>query len=238
MLTFIDISNWKSDLNPDAVYGNVGGVVMKATGGTSFVDKYCDGFVQAAIRMNKPWGFYHYAHDVSPSGSAVEEAEFFYRNCENYFGHGIPILDWEEDSCSVDWVNTFVEKIHEWTGVWCWIYANPWRFNQGGVNSDCDRWVASYPAVEHPSFDDAMGWDCPSADGSICAWQFCSDGIVNGYDGVLDCNLFYGDEVAWKSYALGYPYVESDSDSGTCDGTPSDTVTLSGGGYEVTVKKI
>lgn len=233
-MRFIDISNWKSDLNPDKVYPNVDAVVMKATGGTSFVDKYCDGFVQAAKRLGKPWGFYHYAHDVSHSGSAVEEAEFFYKNCLNYFGEGIPILDWEEDSCSVDWVNTFVEKIHEWTGVWCWIYGNPWRFNQGGVNSECDRWVASYPNYSHPSFEVAEGWNCPSAAGSICAWQYCSDGIVDGYDGVLDCNLFYGDLVAWKSYAKGSPWSEGDSDS-----VPDDnSVTLEGDGYRVTVERI
>lgn len=234
MLRFIDISNWKSDLNPDSVYPNVDAVVMKATGGTSFVDRYCDGFVQAAKRLGKPWGFYHYAHDCSHSGSAVEEAEFFYKNCVNYFGEGIPILDWEEDSCSVEWVNTFVEKIHEWSGVWCWIYGNPWRFNQGGVNSDCDRWLASYPNVAHPSFEDAEGWDCPSADGSICAWQYCSDGYVAGYDGVLDCNLFYGDLIAWKSYAKGSPWSE---DNGADSGSVDSGVTLEGEGYRVTIER-
>lgn len=237
MLTFIDISNWKSDLNPDSVYPNVDAVIMKATGGTTFVDKTCDSFVQAAIRLDKPWGFYHYAHDGLYPGTAIEEAEFFYKNCMNYFGEGIPILDWEEDSVSVEWVNTFVEKIHDWTGVWCWIYANPWRFNQGGVNSDCDRWVASYPMVSHPTFEQAMGWDCPSADGSICAWQYCSDGYVDGYDGVLDCNLFYGDIVAWKSYAKGSPW-QAEPTQGEQGEDSDDSVTLEGSGYRVTVERV
>lgn len=231
MFGFIDISNWKSDLDADAVFPNVGGVVMKATGGTSFVDKTCDRFVQKARTLGKPWGFYHYAHDSGSKASAAEEAKFFYTNCRNYFGKGIPILDWEENTCSVEWVNTFVELIHKWTGVWCWIYANPWRFNQGGVNADCDRWVASYPSVAHPTYEDAAKWDCPTCDGSICAWQYCSDGYVKGYNGVVDSNVFYGNEKAWKSYALGRPYNE---DEVKTDASNPNTAVIDGISYDVT----
>lgn len=231
MLNFIDVSNWKSDLDPDAVFPNVNAVFMKATGGNYFVDKTCDKFVQAAKRLGKLWGFYHYAHDGTSRTSASEEARFFIDNCRNYFGEGIPCLDWEEDSVSVDWVNEFVEQVHTETGIWPWIYANPWRINQGGVNQDCDRWLASYPQVSHPTFAYAEAYASkPSADGSTCAWQFCSDGIINGYGGILDCNLFFGDEIAWKSYAQGSPYSENEP-------TSDEPVTLEGGGYKVTIEK-
>lgn len=233
MLDFIDISNWKSDLDPDSVFPSVDAVFMKATGGNYFVDKTCDRFVQAAKRLGKPWGFYHYAHDGTSRTSAEEEAKFFCDNCENYFGEGIPCLDWEEDTCDVDWVNAFVAYVHDRFGIWPWIYANPWRFNQGGVNQDCDRWLASYPQVSHPTFDFAKGCaNKPDADGPVCAWQFCSDGIVAGYNGVLDCNLFFGDVAAWKSYALGHPYTGERDDSGSGSAT-----VLEGGGYKVTIEK-
>lgn len=62
------------------------------------------------------------------------------------------------------------------------------------------RWITAYPSVSHPTFDQAETWEPPSADGVVGAWQFCSDGRLNGYGGDLDCDLFYGDESAWVKY--------------------------------------
>lgn len=196
MLTFIDISNWQRGIDLRSVLPNVDACVMKATEGLSFVDKCCDGFVSRCLLEGKPFGFYHYARN----NDAVQEAEYFVDNTLGYFNKGIPILDWEENQ-SVNWVNAFVRRVHDKTGIWPWIYANPWRFMQGGVEPNCMRWVASYPLVTHPTFEQAKGWDCPSCDQFVGAWQFCSDGRVSGYDGNLDCNLFYGTKEAWNKYA-------------------------------------
>lgn len=198
MIRFIDISNWQGDINLPALLPNVDGVVCKATEGTGFVDPYCDGWVQQCINAGKPWGFYHFAG----SDSASVEAEFFVRTCQGYFRKGIPILDWEGNQ-SVGWVNAFVDKVHSLTDVWPWIYGNPWRFNQGGVEPNCARWVAEYPGVTSPSFELAKSWECAEADGNVVAWQFCSDGRVSGYKGYLDCSLFYGTDKQWRAYALG-----------------------------------
>ena len=192
MLKVIDISNWQKGFDPSTA--PVDAVIVKATEGTTFVDPYCDGFVQKAKNAGKLWGFYHFAG----SENATAEADYFVSNCRNYFGEGIPILDWEGNQ-NVEWVNEFVRRIHDTTGVWPWIYGNPWRFNQGGVEPNCARWVASYPAVAHPTFAQAAGWKCPEANGNVVAWQFCSDGIVNGRE--LDCSLYYGDAVSWHAYA-------------------------------------
>ena len=209
MISFIDISNHQgreglTDLSP--LLPQVDAVIVKATQGTDFIDGYCDRYIQQLIAVGKPWGFYHFAGNNDP----VAEANYFYENTSNYFKHGIPILDWEDVYNSngvkiftqtVDWVNMFVRRIHELTGIWSWIYGNPWRFNQGGVEPNCMRWIAAYPSVAHPTFDQAETWKPPSADGVVGAWQFCSDGRLNGYDGDLDCDLFYGDESAWLKYA-------------------------------------
>ena len=233
MLNFIDISNWQRTLNPDAVYPNIDAVVCKATEGTTFVDRYCDGFVQAAKRMGKPFGFYHFAGN----SGATQEADYFISNCEGYFNDGIPVLDWE-GSQDVNWVNEFVRRVHEIKGVWCWIYANPWRFNQGGVESNCMRWVASYPNVAHPTFSDAQGWDTPSADGLVGAWQFCSDGRINGYDGNLDCNLFYGDKEAWCKYGNSNTAGSGDTGESSGDSPASDSVSvLENDEYKIMVER-
>ncbi len=199
MLSFIDISNHQgraglTDLSP--LLPQVGGVVVKATEGNNYVDTWCDRYVQQLDKVHKLWGFYHFGMNNDP----VEEADFFIRNTDNYFNVGIPVLDWEKDQ-TVAWVNAFVRRVHDKKDVWPWIYGNPWRFNQGGVEPNCMRWVAAYPNVEHPTFTQAETWEPPSTDGVVGAWQFCSDGRLNGWNGELDCNLFYGDATAWGKYA-------------------------------------
>lgn len=234
MLNFIDISSYQADLNLVAVSSSIQGVIVKATQGTTYVNPYCDRHYQQATSANLLRGFYHYAGIDKPEA----EAEYFWNNCRNYFRDGIPVLDWE-GAQSVDWVNRFVRHLKDISGIWCWIYANPWRFNQGGVEKNCARWVADYPAVSHPTFAQAANWYCPEADGNVVAWQFCSDGRLNGYSWNLDCSLYYGDEKSWLKYAgsnaLGS--VDAGSAGGNTVGSDAEPVTLTGGGYKVTIEK-
>lgn len=194
----IDISNWQAGINLAVVAPSVDFVIVKATEGIGFVDKQCDKFFQEAKRLGKKLGFYHFAR----TNNAIAEADFFYDNTKNYFGQAIPILDWEVDD-SVAWVNEFVNRIHELSGVWCWVYANPWRFNQGTVNLNCGRWIAGYP---YAITDVAYGIKNPMPNsykpknGLVCAWQFTSSCRIAGYNGTLDANVFYGDADAWDAY--------------------------------------
>lgn len=224
MLNFIDISSHQGDIDLSVL--PIDAVIIKATEATSYVNPYCDSKVQQAKQLGLPWGFYHFAQDNSPEA----EADYFIQNCEGYFGEGIPVLDWEVNQ-SVDWVNRFVARVHDVKGIWCVIYGNPWRFNQGGVEQNCGRWVASYPShLLYPNFDVDEG-ECPDTDGLVCAWQFASDGRLNGYDGNLDLNRFYGDNGAWAAYAGAKvvldpepapqpePTPQEPEKDGDCDGT-------------------
>lgn len=180
-----DVSNWQSGYSTDWLLSTSDFLIMKATEGLDFTDGYCDGWVQACRNAGHPWGFYHFARN----NDAIAEADYFVNSTVNYFGEGIPVLDWE-DGQSVAWVNAFVERVNERTGVWPWIYANPWRFQLGGVNENCGRWVASYPGGT-PSPDAR-----PAADGiPVCCWQYTST--------PLDKNYFYGDIETWRAYATG-----------------------------------
>lgn len=202
MIKFIDISHWQGGLDvPSVVHnGGLGGVVVKATEGLSYVDNTCDGFVQACIKNGIPFGYYHFARNYN----AADEAEFFRKNTTGYERKGIPILDWE-DGQSIDWVNKFVEHYHELTGIWPWVYGNAWRFNQGTVNTNCGRWVAGYPSNGITDINYGLSNDCkyPVNNGAICAWQFSSSVRIPGYDGRLDGDVFYGDVAAWNKYATG-----------------------------------
>lgn len=196
MLNFIDISNWQKGLNLSDYTSQISSVVVKATEGLTYVDPSCDGFVQQAINLDLPFGFYHFGRN----NNAADEAIFFVENTKGYFEkspHGIPILDWE-DNQSISWVNEFVETVHKLTGIWCWVYGNAWRFNQGVVNENCMRWVAGYPGNIN-TFEVARQTTCPYEvnNGLVGAWQFTSS--LDGKN--LDGDIFYGDVKAWNAYA-------------------------------------
>ena len=223
MLRFIDISNHQKGMDLSKVFPSVGGVVCKATEGTGFVDSCCDKFVQTCIRAGKPWGFYHFARN----NDAKKEATYFINNTVNYFGVGVPILDWE-DGQSVDWVNEFVNVIHDQTDVWPWIYGNPWLFEKGDVEKNCGRWAAHYFSNNIRTFAQAEAHERPKVNGLMCAWQFTSSGRLDGYSGNLDLDLFFGDEAAWLAYARGARAMEE----------VSEPVVLEGGGYKVTIEEV
>lgn len=228
MLNFIDTSNWQGLYFP-AITG-ADAVIVKATEGTNFVDPYCDQIVQQCKSAGLAWGFYHFASD---NRWATEEAQYFVDNCRNYFGQGIPVLDWEGTQ-SVEWVNKFVEHVHEETGIWPWIYANPCRFERD-VNQNCARWVASYPDVASPTWSQAQDWDCPAADGNVVAWQFCSDGAVNGIAGNVDLDLFYGDKEQWLAYAR--ECNRPDNDGGDGADNSEGVAVLENDSYKVTIER-
>lgn len=229
-MKFIDISNWQAVLDVATVVknGGLGGVIVKATEGLGFVDKSCDKFIQQCIKNGIQFGFYHFAR----KNDAKAEAEFFRKNTTGYEGKGIPVLDWEDDQ-SVSWVNMFVERYHELTGIWPWVYANPWRFKQGNVNANCGRWVAGYPKNGITDINYGMNNSLPGSYnvGSVCAWQFSSSVRIGGYNGSLDGDVFYGDKEAWSKYA-GSKGSSSSGSSGST-GSSSGSVAPSGSTMEL-----
>lgn len=227
MLYGIDISSWQGDIDLSPL--PIDFCIVKSTEGLTYVNPYFYK-IREAQEQGKLIGTYHYARDNNPE----KEAQWFIDNITSYLDIAIPVLDWEENQ-SVDWVNRFVRYFKEKTGIWCWIYANPWRFNQGGVEENCDRWIAAYPNVKHPSLDYDPG-NIPNTDGVVCCWQYASDGNVSGYNGNLDINHFYGDEKAWRSYALGRPW-NGDNNAGNNKPTNNKVSTLENNKYKVTIEE-
>lgn len=200
MLYGIDISNHQGGLELSADDADF--YVMKATEGTSYVDRCCDPWVQWCIANDKPWGFYHFMRD----NGGTAEAEFFYTNTRNYLTHGIPILDFEDTSLSTEDGEAFVWRLHELTNVWPLVYANSDFINNRGyfsnswVRDKCGLWLAGYPSRR-------TGWpgdaSCPYGhDGwTLAMWQFTSSLSFGGMS--VDGDVFYGDEEAWGRYAMG-----------------------------------
>ena len=200
----IDISNWQAGINLSNIAFDF--LIARATEGIGCVDKYCDGYIQQAIKLGKPFGFYHFAR---PTNDPIREADFFYNNCRGYFGKGIPILDWESGNTSkVTWAKKWLDRIYQLSGVKPVIYmsesvvnANNWS---AVAAADYGLWVAKY-RDNSPDYNYNMAnagsrpkvkwWNF------YCMWQWTSSGRLTGYNGNLDCDVFYGDRSTWDAYA-------------------------------------
>lgn len=204
-LNGIDISKWQSGINLSAV--NADFVIVKATEGIGYVDKSCDGFFQKALSLGKKLGFYHFARPTA-NNDPIREADFFYENCKGYFGKAIPILDWEaENKQNVAYAKAWLDRVYQRSGVKPVIYMSESVVNSydwsSVANADYGLWVAKY-RDNNPDYNYNMAnagsrprvkwWK------NYCMWQWTSSGRLNGYNGNLDCNVFYGDKSTWDAY--------------------------------------
>lgn len=195
VLKGIDISAWQEGFDLAAARPDF--VIVKATEGLGFTDRCCDGFVQEAIRLDIPFGYYHFAR----SNDAAKEATYFYDQTRGYVGKGIPILDFEVPNGN-DWLETWCKTFCQLSGVRPWVYMNSDYINNRGygtpwVKSNCGLWLAGYPKY----YTDYPSPDCPYRhDGwTLAAWQFTDCLAMDGMQ--IDGDFFYGDRRAWNAYA-------------------------------------
>lgn len=206
MLNGIDIASWQENINLSAVPGDF--VIIKGTGGTGYVNPYCDGRYQAGKKASKKLGFYHYAHEIGYQGTAIQEADFFIKNCQNYFGEAIPVLDWESDNkTDVAWALAWLNRVYEKTGVrpWFYTYSNVLTLADFSpiANAGYGLWLANY--YTDARIDGYKQPNPPAAPGFpfVACYQYSSNTFLSGYGDRLDANVFYGDKTAWDKYAKG-----------------------------------
>ena len=200
----IDISNWQKGINLEKVDCDF--VIVKATEGIGYVDPCADMFYQKAKALGKKLGFYHFAR---PSNDAVREAQFFYENTKNYFGEAIPVLDWEaENKNDVAWALRWLNEVYRLSGVKPLIYMSESVVNAYDwspvVKGDYGLWVAKYrDNVPDVNYDMSLAGSRPSVKwwSFYAMWQWTSVGHLDGYDGSLDCDIFYGTADTWDAYA-------------------------------------
>ena len=200
----IDISNWQKNLNLEKI--NFDFVIVKATEGLHFVDPYCNRFITQAEKLGKPWGFYHFAH---PENDPIREARFFYENTRNYFGRGVPVLDWEMQPLgNTNWALTWLKEVEKLSGVKPMIYMSEYVVNlydwSEVVKNNNGLWVAKY-RDNSPDYNYDMMNAGPAPRVKFwpgyAVWQWTGTGRLDGYSGNLDLDIFYGDVEAWNKYA-------------------------------------
>lgn len=195
MLNGIDISGWQSGIDVASVDADF--VIVKATGGTSFVNPDFRRQIDQAIASGKLVGCYHFAGDNNP-GSWEEEAAHFLSTVADYVGRAVMVLDWEADATEwpVSWAENWLQRVADSTGSTPWFYSYSSYINSHDCSSIArfPLWIAAYYAGYEP-----MGYqDNPPLYGGTGDWsdkvcyQYSSTGDVGGYDGRLDINKFYG----------------------------------------------
>lgn len=200
----IDISKWQQGMDLGAVDFDF--VVIKATEGKSYVDPSCDSFFQKALSMGKKLGVYHFANN--PSNTAEQEANWFIENTKGYIGKAIPVLDWEsKDTSNVAWALEWLQRVEQAYGCKPMIYMSESVVNRHNWSSVASAnyglWVAKYRDY-NPDYNYNMSsaGSAPSVKywSTIAMWQWTSCGRLDGYNGNLDCDIFYGDASAWDAY--------------------------------------
>lgn len=199
----IDISSWQKDLNLKDVPCDF--VIIKATEGTSYVNPYCDGFVSQAETLGKKAGVYHFASGLN----AKEEAEYFVKNVKNYIGKAILALDWEIQTLAdrTSWAKEWLDRVYQLTGVKPLIYMNNYTANAYNWKAVASAGYRLWNAYYY-NYGTAMGYEpnapLPESTGafpSVVMYQYTSEGRLEGYEGDLDLNVFYGDAGDWDSFA-------------------------------------
>ena len=200
----IDISNHQAGIDLARVPFDF--VICKATEGTGFVDRYCDGFIRTAAGLGRKTGVYHYATGQS-SGKA--EAEYFYANIKGYVGTSLLALDWEGGAVEQGpaYALAFLDRLRELTGVKALIYMSKSvcrAYDWSGVAAgDYGLWCGQY-ADSSPTGYQASPWTDDGGTGAfpgMAIYQYSSTGRLDGYDGNLDLNIAYMDGAAWDRYA-------------------------------------
>lgn len=200
----IDISNHQRGLDLSKIDCDF--VIIKATEGKSYVDKSCDGFFQQALSLGKKLGVYHFANNSD--NTAQQEADWFIQNTRGYIGKAIPVLDWEDNvTDNVPWALEWLQRVEQAYGCKPLIYMSESVVNRHDwspvANANYGIWVAKYrDNLPDYNYDMSKAGNMPNIKywSTMALWQWTSTGRLNGWNGNLDCNVFYGDATAWDKY--------------------------------------
>lgn len=196
-LNGIDISGHQKGIKISALDPSPDFVIVKATQGDGFVSDAFEEQAEETLSLNKLLGIYHYAEGTDPK----KEAEHFLSVVSKYKGEAIFFLDWESyDNAKF---NTGQDK--EWITKWCNIVEASMNTNVVVYVSKAyihlvplnyEMWIAQY-ANKKPVYGfQSNPWNEGSYDCLIR--QYASTGRLNGYNGNLDLDKFYGTIDDWK----------------------------------------
>lgn len=203
-LNGIDVASWQADSVPCTV-ADYDFAVVKYSEGNWYRNSKADAQLNCARQRGKKIGVYHYAEGLD----ATSEADYFVSSIGGWRGKALLALDFEMggnrvyySSSAGDWIRTWVNRVHTRTGVWPVIYlpeSGVWEV-PADVRVNCAIWPAAY-ATMNPTGYQSQPWH--GGKFSEAMRQYTSQGVLAGYAGRLDLDIFYGDGTAWDAYVRG-----------------------------------
>lgn len=181
--------------------------IVKATGNPpgyawNYKNPYMEQQVNDALDKTGCAGLYHFTF----GRAAKEEADFFCDTVADYVGRVMLVIDYEGPATDNgrEWLRTFAQRIKYRTGVNPVVYASSSVIRDQDLESlaeeeDLSLWSANY----WRGYDTVYGYDTSGMKQDIpssALWQFTSQGVLDGYYGYLDLDLFYGDYDTWQKY--------------------------------------
>ncbi|XRJ98195.1 GH25 family lysozyme [Latilactobacillus sakei] len=203
-LNGIDVASYQTGMNVGTVAGDF--VIVKATGGTGYVNPSCNTHVEQTLNAGKKLGLYHFAHELGYQGSAEAEAQFFLDSIKNYIDKAMLILDYESDNqTDTVWAKRWLDYVYAKTGIRPVLYISLSNENNANwsnlANDNYGLWIAQYN-----NYDPVYGYQPRELYGSLkhfksmVMFQYTSNGRLTGWGGNLDFDVFYGDKAAWDKY--------------------------------------
>lgn len=201
-LNGIDVSNWQPTIDLSKVPADF--VIFKMTQGINYISSVGASQYTSAKNSKKLLGVYHYA-----DGSGAEvEAKYFLDNIKEYVGEAVLALDWEGDVITkgVSYAKAWLDYVYKQTKIKPLIYMSKSvtnAYDWSSVSSDYALWCAQYASnastgyQTDPWTDNSLfgAWTTPTI------YQYSSNGHLDGYDGNLDLDKFYGDTDSWGKLA-------------------------------------
>lgn len=199
-LNGIDISAYQSSIEISKLDTDF--IIIKATEGLDYKNRYCKAWADEALKLNKKIGFYHFA---SYGQDPWEEALYFWKVVKDYAGKAIFVLDYEAEALKQgpEWAKKFLDRFYDFSGNRPFIYMSQSvaaGYDWSKVAKDYPLWVAAYPNTLPTKYY------VPNKLKNIGSWkeetirQYSANGKVKYYNGALDLNIFYGSKSKWNQY--------------------------------------
>ena len=188
----IDVSRYQLDIDFEILKNQkyVDFVFVKASEGRSLKDKKFNRNWEALQKHKIPRGAYHF---YRPSVKAKLQADFFIKNVKLQKGDLPPVLDLEatdnrSKAIILKGVKIWLETIEKHYKVKPIIYVNHDFYYQ---------YIQSH-FEEYPIWLAAYRWQYPEiAAGDWDFWQYTDEGRIEGIEGDVDKNVFYGN---WNEF--------------------------------------
>src|SRR3954453_8301307 len=175
--------------------------IVKATEGTSYVNKYFAADYTRIRNVGMVRGSYHFARPAYPvAKTALAQAKFYVSHLGNTATTKTlpPALDLEEDgglprTALITWAQNFLLDVRNLTGRTPMIYTYPWFWQVA---------LGDAPALNrYPLWMAAYHGTTPDAGATL--WQYTAGAKVSGIKGLVDMSKLLADPTTFDALADG-----------------------------------